>query len=176
MSGDREQEYFIDGMTDDIITALSRLQGLFVIDRNSAFAYKGKPIKAQQVSRELGVHYLLEGSVRKEVNQLRITAQLVDATTDYEIWAERYDRPLQDIFALQDEIVRKIMTTLKLQLTLQEQGILVRKATDNLEAYDDYLRGREHFIRFTQEADAQARQMFEKALALDPKYAEAYAF
>src|ERR1700730_9968287 len=142
MSGDREQEYFSDGITDDIITALSRLQGLFVIDRNSAFAYKGKPVNSQQVSRELGVHYVLEGSVRKEVNQLRITAQLVDATTDYEIWAERYDRPLQDIFALQDEIVRKIVTTLKLQLTLQEQGILVHKTTDNLDAYDDFLRGR----------------------------------
>ncbi len=181
MSGDREQEYFSDGMTDDIITALSRLQGLFVIDRNSAFAYKGKPIKAQQVSRELGVHYLLEGSVRKEVNQLRITAQLVDATTDYEIWAERYDRPLQHIFALQDEIVRKIVTTLKLQLTLQEQGILVRKTTDNLDAYDDFLRGVESFGGVnlfgsgTKEANVKARQMFEHAVQLDPQYASAYA-
>jgi adenylate cyclase len=180
MSGDREQEYFSDGMTDDIITALSRLQGLFVIDRNSAFAYKGKPVKAQQVSRELGVHYLLEGSVRKEVNQLRITAQLVDATTDYEIWAERYDRPLQDIFTLQDEIVRKIVTTLKLQLTLQEQGILVRKTTDNLDAYDDFLRGVESFGGGgpgggTKDANMTARQMFERAVALDPQYASAYA-
>ncbi len=168
-------------MTDDIITALSRLQGLFVIDRNSAFAYKGKPVKAQQVSRELGVHYLLEGSVRKEVNQLRITAQLVDATTDYEIWAERYDRPLQDIFALQDDIVRKIVTTLKLQLTLQEQGVLVRKTTDNLEAYDDLLRGLESLGGVeslgggTKEANAKARQMFEHAVQLDPQYASAYA-
>jgi TolB-like protein len=180
MSGDREQEYFSDGMTDDIITALSRLQGLFVIDRNSAFAYKGKPVKAQQVSRELGVHYLLEGSVRKEVNQLRITAQLVDATTDYEIWAERYDRPLQDIFALQDEIVRKIVTTLKLQLTLQEQGVLVRKTTDNLEAYDDLLRGLESLGGETigggtKDANMTARQMFEHAVQLDPQYAAAYA-
>src|SRR5216683_2280277 len=180
MSGDREQEYFSDGMTDDIITALSRLQGLFVIDRNSAFAYKGKPVKAQQVSRELGVHYLLEGSVRKEVNQLRITAQLVDATTDYEIWAERYDRPLQDIFALQDDIVRKIVTTLKLQLTLQEQGVLVRKTTDNLEAYDDLLRGLESLGGETigggaKDANMTARQMFERAVALDPQYASAYA-
>jgi TolB-like protein/class 3 adenylate cyclase/Tfp pilus assembly protein PilF len=175
MSGDREQEYFSDGMTDDIITALSRLQGLFVIDRNSAFAYKGKPVKAQQVSRELGVHYVLEGSVRKEVNQVRITAQLVDATTDYEIWAERYDRPLQDIFALQDEIVRKIVTTLKLQLTLQEQGVLVRKTTDNLDAYDDLLRGMESLGSGTKDANMTARQMFERAVALDPQYASAYA-
>ncbi len=181
MSGDREQEYFSDGITDDIITALSRLPGLFVIDRNSAFTYKGKPVKAQQVSRELGVHYLLEGSVRKEVNQLRITAQLVDATTDYEIWAERYDRPLQDIFALQDEIVRKIVTTLKLQLTLQEQGILVHKTTDNLDAYDDFLRGVESFGGVdlfgsgTKEANVKARQMFEHAVQLDPQYASAYA-
>src|SRR5712692_2046615 len=180
MSGDREQEYFSDGMTDDIITALSRLPGLFVIDRNSAFTYKGKPVEAQQVSRELGVHYLLEGSVRKEVNQLRITAQLVDATTDYEIWAERYDRPLQDIFALQDEIVRKIVTTLKLQLTLQEQGVLVRKTTDNLEAYDDLLRGLESLGGETigggtKDANMTARQMFEHAVQLDPQYAAAYA-
>ena len=122
------------------------------------------------------MRYVLEGSVRKADNQVRITAQLIDATTGGHLWSERYDRPLQDIFALQDEVVQKIVTTLKLQLTLQEQGILVRKTTDNLEAYDYYLRGREHFNRLTQEANAQARQMFEKALELDPQYAEAYAF
>jgi TolB-like protein/class 3 adenylate cyclase/Tfp pilus assembly protein PilF len=175
MSGDREQEYFSDGMTDDIITALSRLPGLFVIDRNSAFTYKSKPVEAEQVSRELGVHYVLEGSVRKEANQVRITAQLVDATTDYEIWAERYDRPLQDIFALQDEIVRKIVTTLKLQLTLQEQGVLVHKTTENLDAYDDLLRGMESLGSGTKDANMTARQMFERAVALDPQYASAYA-
>jgi adenylate cyclase len=175
MSGDREQEYFSDGMTDDIITALSRLPGLFVIDRNSACTYKGKPVEAEQVSRELGVHYVLEGSVRKEANQVRITAQLVDATTDYEIWAERYDRPLQDIFALQDEIVRKIVTTLKLQLTLQEQGVLVHKTTENLDAYDDLLRGMESLGSGTKDANMTARQMFERAVALDPQYASAYA-
>src|SRR5262249_26790311 len=127
-------------------------------------------------SQELGVRYVLEGSVRKADNQVRITAQLIDATTGGHLWSERYDRPLQDIFALQDEVVRKIVTTLKLQITVQEQGILVRKTTANLAAYDDYLRGREHFNRFTQEANAQARQMFEKALELDPQYAEACAF
>src|SRR5262249_35472078 len=123
-----------------------------------------------------GVGYVLEGSVRRADNQVRITAQLIDATTGGHLWSERYDRPLQDIFALQDDVVQKIVTTLKLQLTVQEQGILVRKATDNLEAYDYFLRGREHFNRLTQETNAQARQMFEKALALDPQYAEAYAF
>jgi adenylate cyclase len=118
----------------------------------------------------------LEGSVRKADNQVRITVQLIDATTGGHLWSGRYDRPLKDIFALQDEVVQKIVTTLKLQLTVQEQGILVRKTTDNLAAYDYYLRGRAHFNRFTQEANAQARQMFEKALELDPQYAEAYAF
>ncbi len=175
MSDDPKQEYFSDGITDDLTTALSRLPDLFVIARTSTFTYKGKAAKVQDVSRELGVKYILEGSVRKEANQVRITTQLVDATTDYEIWAERYDRPLQDIFALQDEIVRKIATTLKLQLTLQEQGVLVRKTTDNLDAYDNFLRGVEYFSSFTKDDNAKARQTFEKAVALDPKYADAYA-
>src|SRR5713226_8623242 len=164
MSGDRDQEYFSDGITDDIITALSRLPGLFVIDRNSAFTYKGKPVKAQQVSRELGVRYVLEGSVRKADNQVRITAQLADATTGADFWAQHYDRPVKDIFALQDEIVRSIVTTLKLQHNLRERGLLtVSKQTDNLEAFDDFLRGWAYFWSFTREGNAKARQMFEKA-------------
>jgi adenylate cyclase len=175
MSEDPSQEYFSDGLTEDLITALSKLSGLFVISRNSVFTYKGKAVKVTDVSRELGVRYVLEGSVRKANNQVRVTAQLVDATTDHHIWAERYDRPLQDIFAVQDEIVRKIITTLKLQLTLQEQGILVRKTTDNLEAYDYFLRGTEYSRQFTKEANTQARQMFERAVELDPQYALAYA-
>src|SRR5262249_34837278 len=126
--------------------------------------------------KELGVQYVLEGSVRRADNQVRVTAQLVDATTDHHIWAERYDRPLQDIFALQDEIVQKIVTTLELQLTLQEQGFLVRKTTDNPEAYDYLLRGVEQVLRNTREANVQTRQMCEKAIELDPKYARAYAF
>jgi adenylate cyclase len=112
--------------------------------------------------REFDVRYVLAGSVRRADNQVRITAQLIDATTGGHLWSERFDRPLQDIFALQDDVVRKIVTTLKRQLTVQEQGILVRKTTDNLEAYDDYLRGRAHWNRFTQEAHVQARQMFEQ--------------
>jgi adenylate cyclase len=175
MSGDREQEYFSDGMTDDIITALSRLPGLFVIDRNSAFTYKGNPVKARQVSRELGVHYVLEGSVRKAGDQVRITAQLADATTGADLWAVRYDRPLRDIFSLQDEIVRRIVTTLNLQLDLMQQGADVRQTTDNLEAYDDFLRGLEFRQKLSEDGNARAREMFEKAIVLDPKYARAYA-
>jgi adenylate cyclase len=175
MSEDPQQDYFSDGITEDLTTALSQIASLFVIARNSAFTYKGKAVKVQDVGRELGVQYILEGSVRKANNRVRITAQLVDAPTDAHLWAERYDRPLKDIFALQDEIVQKIVTTLKLQLTLWGQGILVRKTTDNLEAYDSYLRGVEYFYRLTKEANLQARQMFEKAVELDPQYAEAYA-
>jgi adenylate cyclase len=176
MSNDPEQEYFGDGITEDITTDLSKISSLFVISRNSAFTYKGKAAKAQDISREMGVRYVLEGSVRKTGERIRITAQLIDATTDHHLWSERYDRSLKDIFALQDEIVQKIVTTLKLQLTLQEQGVIAHKHTNNLEAYDTFLRGIGYFWRLTKEANAQARQLWEKALALDPQYAEAYAW
>src|ERR1700674_4780388 len=175
MSGDRDQEYFSDGITDDLTTALSRLPDLFVIARTSAFTYKGKAVKVQDISQQLGVKYVLEGSVRRADNQVRITAQLVDATTGDHIWAEHYDRPLRDIFALQDEIVRRMVTTLNLQLNLTEKGILVTKRTDNLEAYDYFLRGIEFSFNPTKEANEKARQMFEKAIELDPKYSDAYA-
>jgi adenylate cyclase len=176
MSNDPEQEYFSDGITEDITTDLSKISSLFVISRNSAFTYKGKTAKVQDISREMGVQYVMEGSVRKAGERVRITAQLIDATTDHHLWAERYDRPLTDIFTVQDEIVLKIVTTLKLQITLQEQGVIVRKHTDNLEAYDAFLRGIDCFWRLTKEGNAQARQMWEKALVLDPRYAEAYAW
>ncbi|MBI3757845.1 MAG: tetratricopeptide repeat protein [Deltaproteobacteria bacterium] len=175
MSKDPDQEYFSDGLTETLTGALSKISSLFVIARNSAFTYKGKAVKVQAVGREMGVRYVLEGSVQKADQQIRITAQLIDATTGYHLWSEQYDRPLKDIFALQDEIVQKIVTTLKLQLTLQEQGYIVRKTTNNLEAYDAYLLGMESLNRSTQETNVQARQMFEKAIALDPQYAEAYA-
>ena len=175
MSSDPEQEYFSDGLTEVLTGDLSKVSSLFVIARNSAFTYKGKAVKVQDVGREMGVRYVLEGSVLKADNQVRITAQLIDATTGYHLWSERYDRPLQNILTLQDEIAQKIVTTLKLQLTLQEQGWVVRKHTDNLEAYDSFLRGLEYDWRLTKEANTQARQMYEKALALDPQYAEAYA-
>ncbi len=175
MSEDPKQEYFSDGITEDLTSDLSKITSLFVIARNSAFTYKGKAVKAEDISRELGVRYVVEGSVRRAGDQVRITTQLIAATKGYHLWSERYDRPLKDIFALQDEIVQKIVTTLKLQLTLMEKGILVRKTTDNLEAYDYYLRGLEYFFRLTKEANTQAQQMLEKALALDPNYAQAYA-
>jgi adenylate cyclase len=175
MSGDREQDYFSDGITDDLITDLSRLPGLFVIARNSTFTYKGKAAKLQDVGRELGVKYVLEGSVRKAAGQVRITVQLADATTGDEVWAERYDRPLRDVFTLQDEIVRRIVTTLKLELALSQKGILVPRTTENLEAYDYLLRGTEYLVSGTKDGNAKARPMFEKAIELDPKYAMAYA-
>jgi adenylate cyclase len=175
MSGDPSQDYFSDGITEVLTSDLSRISSLFVIARNSAFTYKGKATNVEDVGKELGVRYVLEGSVQKASDQVRIVAQLIDATTGGHIWSERYDRPLKDIFALQDEIVQRIVATLKLQLTLQEQGWVVRKHTDNPEAYDFYLRGREYIGRNTKESIAQARQMFEKAFALDPQYAEAQA-
>src|SRR5216684_3181749 len=176
LSGDPQEEYFSDGITGDIITALSRSPDLFVIDRASTFSYKGKPIRVQQVSRELGVKYVLEGGVQKAAGHLRVSAQLVDATTGAELWAERYDRPLSDIFSVQDELVRRIVTTMGLQLTLWEKtGHQMFRGTDNLEAYDYDLRGWEYFFMVTREGFPKAREMWEKAIQLDPKYAEAYA-
>jgi adenylate cyclase len=157
MSGDPQQDYFSNGITEVLTSDLSRISGLFVIARNTAFTYQGKPRNVQEVGKELGVRYMLEGSVQKTDTQVRIVAQLVDTTTGGHIWSERYDRPLKDIFALQDEIVQQIVTTLKLQLTLREQGVLVRKTTDNLEVYDYYLRGLEYYLRYTQGTHAQAQ-------------------
>ncbi|MBI3304621.1 MAG: hypothetical protein HYZ72_21365 [Deltaproteobacteria bacterium] len=162
-------------MTEDLTTDLSKLSGLFVIAHNSAFVYKGKEVDVGEVHRKLGVRYVLEGSVRKADNQVRITAQLVDATTGGHVWSERYDRSLQEIFALQDEIRQKIVTALRVKLTKEEQERLRHAPTNNLEAYDYYLRGLESLGLITKEGNAQARQMFEKAIALDPQYAAAYA-
>jgi adenylate cyclase len=175
MSDDPEQEYFSDGITEDLITDLSKISGLFVIARNSVFIYKGKAVKIAEVGRELGVRYVLEGSVRKANSRVRITAQLVDATTEGHLWAERYDRDLKDIFALQDEVAQKIVAALAVKLTKDEQKHLVRKYTDNMEAYDSLLQGMEYKNRYTKEANAQARQMFERAIDLDPEFAQAYA-
>jgi len=175
MSGDREQEYFSDGITDDLTTALSRIPDLFVIARTSAFSYKGKAVRVQDISRQLGVKYVLEGSVRRAGNQVRITAQLVDATTGDHVWAEYYDRPLRDIFSLQDEIVQRIVTTLNLQLTLGERGLPFKKRTASLEAYDDFLRALEYTLSTTKDGNEKARELLEEAIALDPKYSDAYA-
>ncbi len=176
MSKDPEQEYFSDGLTDVLTGDLSQISSLFVIARNSAFTYKGKAVKVQDVGREMGVRYVVEGSVLKAEGQVRITAQLIDATTGYHLWSERYDRPLQNILRLQDEVVQKIVTTLGLQLSVQEHGYSMRKHTDNVEAYDAFLRGVESFLHYTHETNVQARQLWEKAVALDPQYVEAYAY
>jgi adenylate cyclase len=138
---DPGQEYFSDGITDDLITDLSRVPKLFVIARTSSFTYKGRAEKAQSIGRELGVKYLLEGSVRRVGNQVRINVQLVDATTGNEVWSQRYDRQMRDIFKLQDVILQSLTTTLGLQLSMLENGIVVRQRTSNLEAYDYFLKG-----------------------------------
>lgn len=173
LSGDPEQEYFSDGITEDLITDLSKISGLFVIARHSVFTYKGKTIKIAEVGRELGVRHVLEGSVRKANGRVRITAQLVDATTEGHLWAERYDRDLTDIFALQDEVTQKIVAALAVKLTEDEQERLARKYTDNMEAYDFFLQGLEYQNRFTKKANVQARQMFMRAIDLDPEFATA---
>ena len=175
MSADPEQEYFSDGITEDLITDLAKISGLFVVSRNAVFLYKGKAVEPQRVSQELGVRYVLEGSVRKAGDRVRISAQLIDPTTGYHLWAERYDRDLTDIFALQDEITEKIVKALEVKLTEGEQQQVARRYTENLEAYDYFLRGRAYEARATKETNAQAREMFERAIELDPSFAGAYA-
>jgi TolB-like protein/class 3 adenylate cyclase/Flp pilus assembly protein TadD len=175
MSADSEQEYFSDGISEEIITALSSVPELFVIARNSSFTYKGKPVKVQQVSEELGVRYVLEGSVRKAANKVRITAQLIDAISGRHLWAESYDRTLEDIFALQDEITMKIITELQVELTGREGTRLRAPCSENLKAYLKYLEALGHFSLLTKEDNAAARRLVEEAIALDPGYACAYS-
>jgi adenylate cyclase len=174
MSGDPEQEYFSDGITEEIITALSKTPKLFVIARNSTFTYKGKPVKVQQVGRELGVKYVLEGSVRKAGDKVRITAQLVEAKTGNHLWAERYERDLKHIFALQDEITLRILTALRVQLTEGEQARLQARGAENLDSFLKVLQGLAYFNRFNKEDNVLARQIFEEAIALDANYARPY--
>ncbi|MDH3573436.1 MAG: tetratricopeptide repeat protein [Desulfobacteraceae bacterium] len=174
MSGDPEQEYFSDGLTEEIITALSKVQRLFVIARNSTFTYKGKPVKVQKVNRELGVRYVLEGSVRKSGDQVRITAQLIDATTGNHLWAERYDRELKDIFVVQDEITKNIIMAMQVKLTDGEQARAAAKGTTNLEAYLKYLQARDYALKLNPESNALGKQLAEEAISLDPEYASAY--
>jgi len=174
MSGDPQQEYFSDGLTEEIITALSKTPKLFVIARNSSSAYKGKAVNVQQVSRELGVKSVMEGSVRRSGNQLRITAQLIDATTGSHLWAERYDRELKDIFATQDEITMKILTSLQVSLTEGEMARMQAKGTKNLDAYLLFLQGWREAGGMNKDGNFLGRQMAEKAIALDPKFAMAY--
>jgi adenylate cyclase len=174
MTEDPKQEYFSDGVTEEIITGLSKVPKLFVIARNSTFTYKGKPVKVRQVGRELGVRYVLEGSVRKAGEQVRISTQLIDATTGHHLWAERYDRNLKDIFAIQDEITKNIITALQVELREGEEARVYGRGTDNLDAYLKLLQGREHSNRFNREGNILARQMYEEAIVLDPEYAVAY--
>jgi adenylate cyclase len=176
MSGDVEQEYFADGISEDIITALSKLSQLFVIARNSSFTFKGKNVNVQEVGKNLGVRYVLEGSVRKSGNRVRITAQLIDATTGGHLWAERFDRDLTDIFAVQDDVTQQIVGALALNLTEGDKQRLATEQTDNVEAYDCFLRGRELWHRLTKETTIEARDLLQRAIDLDPKFASAYAF
>jgi adenylate cyclase len=174
MSGDPEQEYFSDGMTEDIITALSRLRWLFVIARNSTFTYKGQAVDIKQVGREMGVRYVLEGSVRKAGSRVRVTAQLIDADTGNHIWAERYDRELTDVFAVQDEITETVVATIEPQLYLAESERANRKAPDNLDAWDMTMRSMPHLWRMTGPDIARAQELLQAAIRRDPGYARAH--
>src|SRR6266700_2309514 len=175
MSGDPEQEYFSDGITEDIITDLSKVSALFVVARNTAFTYKGKAVKVQEVAKELGVDFVLEGSVRKAGSRVRVTGQLIDGKKGGHVWADRYDRDLTDIFAIQDEITHAIVAQLKVKLLPQEKKSIGQTPTDNVEAYTYYLRGRQFMQRHSKSNYQLARRMFAKAVELDPLYARAYA-
>ena len=175
MSDDPKQEYFSDGITEDIITALSKTAKMFVIARNSTFTYKGKSVKVQEVGRDLGVRYVLEGSVRKADNKVRITAQLIDARTGHHLWAEKYDRDLKDIFAIQDDITKQIIAALHVKLTIGEDASIIARNTNSLEAYLKYLQAREYHYKFTKEGNHNSRRLVEDVISIDPEYGSAYS-
>jgi TolB-like protein/class 3 adenylate cyclase/rhodanese-related sulfurtransferase len=175
LSGDAEQNYFADGITEDLITDLSKISGLFVIARNSSFSYKGQPVEVRRVAEELGVRYVLEGSVRRAGDQVRINAQLIDTTTGGHLWAERYDSTLANVFALQDQVTQKIVSALSVTLAAGEQAQRTRSETASQEAYDAFLRGWAYYRRNTPEAFAAAIPYFKQALSLDPGYSRAHA-
>ena len=175
MSGDAEQEYFADGISENIITALSKLSQLLVIARNSSFTFKGRNVLVTEVARSLGVRYVLEGSVRKSGPRVRVTAQLIDASTGGHIWAERFDRELTDIFAVQDDVTAHIVSALSVNLTSGDLDRIATARTGNLEAYDCYLRGRALWRKSEKHANAEARALVERACQLDPKFAPAAA-
>jgi adenylate cyclase len=175
MSSDAEQEFFSDGITEDLITDLSKVSGLFVIARNSSFAYKGRSVKVQDIAHDLGVRFVLEGSIRKAGNRVRITAQLINATDGGHLWAERFDRDLTDIFSTQDEVVEKIVGALAVTLTKGEEQRLHRRGTSNVEAYESWLRAREMLTRATRDAVAQAKAMYRRAIEIDPGYSAPHA-
>jgi adenylate cyclase len=172
LSGDPDQEYFSDGITEDLTAALSQSSALFVISRNSAFTYKGRAVNIEEVGRELGVRYVLEGSVRREENRVRITAQLIDAASDFHVWSGQYDREFSDIFELQSEISREIFASVGAQVTDAEIARIQRKPTEDLTAYDAYMRAQSHFFRFTRRDTLEARRWLERAIELDPRYVE----
>ena len=174
MSGDVEQEYFADGIAEDIITALSKSRWLFVIARNSSFTYKGRSVDVKQIGRELGVRYVLEGSVRKSGNRVRITAQLIEAATGAHMWAERYDRDLADIFAVQDEITGSVATAIEPTMAQAEQQRASRKRPDSLDAWEAYHRGLWHFLKHEPGENDQARLFFQRAIDLDRGFAPGY--
>ena len=174
MSGDPEQEYFADGMVDDIITGLSRMRWLFVIARNSSFTYKGRAVDVKQIGRELGVRYVLEGSVRKAGDKVRITGQLVDTSTGGHLWADRFDGGLADIFDLQDQVTASVVAAISPKLEQAEIERAKRKPTENLDAYDYYLRGLAGVHKWTREANDEALKMLYRAIELDPDFASAY--
>jgi adenylate cyclase len=176
MSGDTEQEFFADGLTEDIITELSRFRDLLVISRNSAFVHKGKAVKVQDVARDLGVDYVLEGSVRKAGDRVRVTVQLIDAQTDRHIWAERYDRKLEDIFVIQDELTCAIVATLPGRVEVATQDRAKRKLTDNMAAYECVLTAKVLHHRSIPEDNAAAQRLLGRAIALDPNYGHAHAW
>ncbi len=176
MSGDLEQDYFSDGLSEDITTDLSKLSGLLVIARNSAFAYRDKPVNLADVSRDLGVRYVLEGSVRKSGPRVRINAQMIDCTTGGHVWADRYDRDLNDIFSVQDEVTREIVAAISPSLTGSEQSRLERRETDNFEAYDYFLKGREQVLLDTEDSTQLAQSLLEQAIELDPGFSSAYSY
>jgi TolB-like protein len=175
LSGDPEQEYFADGVVEDIISALSRIRWLFVVARNSSFTYKGQAVDVKQIGRELGVRYVLEGSVRKAANRVRITGQLIDATTGAHLWADRFEGTLDDIFELQDQVTESVVGSIAPQLERAEIERAKRKPTESLDAYDFYLRGMANLHIGTREANDQALPLFSKAIQLDPDFASAYA-
>ena len=174
LSGDPKQEYFSDGIAENIITALSKVGELFVIARNSSFTYKGKPVKVQRVGRELGVRYVLEGSVQKSGDRVRITAQLIDAKNGLHVWAERYDRELKDVFALQDQIAMKVLTAVQVFLTDGEKALIKQKEPKSLEAYLKVLKGREEWQCQCKQGNDVARNMAKEAISFDPGYSAAY--
>ena len=175
LTGDPEQDYFVDGLVEDIITGLSRFKSLFVIARNSTFTYKGKVVHIKQVGLELGVRYVLEGSVRKAGNKVRITGQLIESETGAHLWADRFDGALEDIFELQDQVTGRVVAAIALRLTQAETERAKRKPVGNLAAYDCFLRGAALYEQRTKEAQAEARELFERAITLDPSFSTPYA-